>query len=114
MNRVFRDRCTFGLRWLWAPVLLGLLVSPSACGPKKPPETPKKAKPEQLEGGREAASPSRRASQNQPRPWAEEHGPLDSDRLGIGAYRVYRQEQESGKQGKGKGKSKGSKQGKAQ
>ena len=102
MNRAPYTSSKFSLPWLRVCAVVGALVGLSACGPKKPPETPPKPKPEQMEGGREAASPSRRASDNRPRPWAEEHGPFDSDRLGIGAYRVHRQEQESGKQGQGK------------
>ena len=75
--------------------LVALAVG-AACATTKPAKQRAPAeRRESVEGGREA-SPSRRASDQRPKPWVEQKRPFESDRLGIGEYRVHKQGKESG------------------
>jgi hypothetical protein len=74
---------------------LGVGIAFPAC---KATTTPAERGPapsvEEMEGGRKT-SPSRRASDERPRPWTEERGPFDSDRMLIESHRARKQGEET-------------------
>lgn len=81
---------------LWV-LLLGLTVGTTAgCASRTKGRTLRfhdlrevKTPPERQEGGRAVESPARRTSAERPTPTLRGHRPLDADRMGIDAFRVY-------------------------
>lgn len=75
---------------------------PWACATTKATAERRQKKSEQVEGGIEA-SPSQRTSDDRPTPYldSDDHGPFDESRMGIDAYRVYKQQMEGGENQKG-------------
>lgn len=87
-------------------VTVALAFALGGCGAAtQKPETTKRSKPEEMEGGRKT-SPSRRTSDERPRPWPEEKSPFEADRMGIEEYRVKKADEQSRKAREAKDKRK--------
>lgn len=52
---------------------------------------------EQMQGSRRLESPERRTAANRPKPWVEEKGPFQADRLDIEPYRAWKHSKETTK-----------------